>query len=588
MIRRKRYYFVGFLLALGVFLIFFAGDFFVLKGPIDKPSFTFTKENGYQSFKNGKIYRHEQAAPMLEIAGNHYEMGLQYGVLLYPEITRAIQEYQKIVNVLAKDLGIPQPFLLAYLKFKALKLYRKLPKRFQEEISGVSDGSSVPENTVIAVSLLYDVLGSHGCTSLLMRSEGGSIIHGRSQEPYGFGFGGLFGNHTVVVKQKSEGFNEITRMEIPLFMGVETGYNEAGIGYSQETYSLSEPYNKGFPIVYLARMVLEEASNLEEVLQMAEKYTIGLGSGMIWSDRKTSRGLRLEKSPKGQAFQPMDSSILWDFNNFVDAAFAVQEPPYVRLNSFNRDREKLAEGFPKKDSYAVSDAVSFFRLQKDETGKDYSWLGSKSAIANAWGQQTVIFDPEGKGFYMSLRDVYASMGRFLFYSNDFSISPIHFMDSAKMDPMVKEAGRIKSGLLPKGKRLEEWVKFATKYPNEPNASFLVVEEAFTQEKWQILYEFAYRCISLDPDVGEYRFYAGLAAFLKRNFSACKEFLNKAKDLCPEQEIFRMAVLKKMYKNSIREKELENELSILLEKYQARDYYESIVMPKIERMKKNRL
>ncbi|WP_158860198.1 C45 family autoproteolytic acyltransferase/hydolase [Lunatibacter salilacus] len=581
----KQKYSLVFLLALGILLIYLASDFFVLKGPKDNPTFAYIQENNYHSFNKGRIYRFDQAPPMLELEGNHYEIGLQYGVLLYPEIKSAVLEYKKIFKVLAKDLGIPQPFLLAYLKFKALGLYMKLPKRFQEEIKGVSEGSTVPEITIIAVSLLYDVLGSNGCTGLLMRSEDGSIIHGRSQEPFGFGFGGLFSNHTVVVKQKTKGFHEIVRMEIPLFMGVETGYNQAGIGYSEETYAISEPYDDGFPIVYLARLILEEVSDLEKVVQMAEKYTIGVGSGMIWSDRKAGRGLRLEKSPKGQVFQPMENSILWNFNNFVDSAFATQEPSYVKLLSFNRDREKLAAGFPKKPSYDISDAVSFFRLQTDETGSNYSWSGSKSAIANAWGQQTIIFDPKGYGFYMSLRDVYSAMGTFLFYSEDFSIPPKLFMTSELMDAKVKEAGRIQTGLFSKEEKLEELEQFAGKYPDDPNAQFLVAEEAFKQEEWEKLDTFASRCISLAPEVNEYRFYGGMAAYLRSDFSASKESLNFAEDLSPIQEIYRLTFLKKMHEKGTKQKEMENALVTLIENYQAMDYYESTVLPKIQRIEK---
>lgn len=585
MSKRNRKYIFGFLLVSGILLIYLASDFFILEGPKNQSSFAYKLENGYHSFQKGKIYRYEQAPPMLELEGNHYEIGLQYGVLLYPEIKRAVQEYQKIIKILAKDLGIPKPFLLAYLKYKAVRLYKKLPNRFQEEIKGVAEGSTVPENTVIAVSLLYDVLGSHGCTGLLMRSEGGTIIHGRSQEPYGFGFGGLFGNHTVVVKQKAEGFHEIVRMEIPLFMGVETGYNETGIGYSEETYSISEPYSDGFPIVYLARMLLEEVSDLEKVVQLAEKYTIGVGSGMIWSDRKTGLGLRLEKSPQGQVFQPMDNSILWDFNDFVDSTFAMQEPSYVKLLSFNQDRNKLASSFPKKAFYDISDAVSFFRLQTDDTGRNYSWSGSKSAIANAWGQQTIIFDPKGRGFYMSLSDVYSAMEPFKFYSNDFSISPTLFLDRALIDAKVKEAGRIQTGLFSKEKKLEELVQFAAKYPDDPNAQFLVAEEAFRQEEWEKLDAFASRCVSLAPEVNEYRFFAGLAAYLRSDFFASKGFLNRAEDLSPLQEIYRLTILKKMLVKGSKHNELEKELVTLIENYQAMDYYESTVLPKIKRIEK---
>lgn len=585
--KRKTKYVLLILIIIGSILLYKAKNFFILKGPEDQPAFTYTEEEGYQSFQEGKIYRYPNAVPLLEIEGDYYEMGLQYGVLLFPEIKEAVIEYRKIIRVMAQNFGIPEPFLLAYIKIKAFKLFRKLPKRFREEIKGVSDGSTVPESTVIAVSLLYDVLGSHGCTGLLMKTEACSIIHGRSQEPFGFGFGGLFGNHTVVVKQRPKGFNEITRMEIPLFMGVETGYNDKGIGYSEETYSLSESHSKGFPIVYLSRLILEKASNLEEVVELAEKYTIGVGTGMIWSDQKNGRGLLLEKSPKGQADKEMEGEILWNFNNFIDSTLAQQEPPFVGLLSFNSDREKLALGFPQKEFYGIMDAVSFFRLQVDEKGRNYSWYGSKSAIANAWGQQTVIFDPNGKGFYMSLSEVFSAMDRFIFYSNDFSISPSFVIDSAFLQPKIKKAGKIRTALLSKDKKLEELIQFASEYVNDPNAHFLVAEEAFKQDKWSVFVDHALKSFQLSPEISEYRFYAALATFYQGDLSTCFQILDGINDLIPEQEIYRLAIMIRTANNEKSKKELESHFLFLLKQYRAKEHFESKILPKIKQLEKSK-
>ena len=108
-----------------------------------------------------------------------------------------------------------------------------------------------------------------------------------------------------------------------------------------------------------------------------------------------------------------------------------------------------------------------------------------------------------------------------------------------------------------------------------------------QEKWGELDDFATKCISLAPEVSEYQFYAGLGAFLRRDLSACKEFLRNANDLNPEQEIYRLVVLKTINEKITKKKELETQLKTLIKNYQAMDYFESIVLPKIERMEKSK-
>ncbi|RPJ57857.1 MAG: hypothetical protein EHM12_08740, partial [Dehalococcoidia bacterium] len=48
--------------------------------------------NGVKStFHDGAAYRYPGMMPMLEVSGDHYEMGLQYGVLMRPEIFAAVE-----------------------------------------------------------------------------------------------------------------------------------------------------------------------------------------------------------------------------------------------------------------------------------------------------------------------------------------------------------------------------------------------------------------------------------------------------------------------------------------------------------------
>jgi hypothetical protein len=167
------------------------------------------------SFRRGVLYRHPNLPPMLEVAGNHYEMGLQYGVLLRQEILAALDSFGRIAQWMSDEQGIPVAHLWASLQAQAERLAKPLPGRFLEEARGVADGSGVPFETVLGISLIYDVGQSMGCTGVLMTGPDGTIIHGRNNDTSSFG-GEELSNLTVVVRHRPEGFNAVTHMDYPL------------------------------------------------------------------------------------------------------------------------------------------------------------------------------------------------------------------------------------------------------------------------------------------------------------------------------------------------------------------------------------
>lgn len=598
-----RKYILVFLLAGAALSIYFFAHLAAFPGKIDTPSFQPDKDNVIWTFQQGIVYRHKGTPPLLEVSGSHYEMGLQYGVLLRPEIISALSDYKNILQLSADNMKLPPPMLTAALKWQAKRMAKRLPERFREEIRGVSDGSGVPESAILAVSLLYDVLMTNGCTGVLMRTEQGAVIHGHNQEPYGFGYGGLLGKHTVVVRYKSEGYHQITHIDVPLFMGVETGYNDQGLTYTQETYSIRETNPEGFPIVYAARIALETSATLEEVHQVLGGFSIASPGGMLWSDRTEQRGMRLEVLPSQQVMQKFEHGILWDFNNIVDPELARQQHPRTNLAGFNRDRERVAAAFPGKPAYTVADAVQFLRSHHTPEGKDYSWLGSHSAIANAWGQQMVIFDPEGDGFYMALGESFAALRTVFHFQNDFSKSPERFMDAKAIDPIIEKAARISTGMLNAAERLNAYLELAKAYPAEANVHALVAHESFAQERWDLFTIHAEKAFALAPDVPEFRLYAGLAAHHAGNWQQAIEYLEDTgsayplstasvtgatehnPDLSPEQEIYRLTALASAWKNKDmqRSKRYETERQDLLERYDAVSYFKTDILPKFEKL-----
>jgi|GEM_PF-619906 len=576
---------------IAVVLAYFFLRMAAFPGKIDTPEHKpVAVDTIHSTFREGEIYRHSNQPPMLEVSGTHYEMGLQYGVLLRPEILEALEAYEDILRYIASEERIPFPILTALLKYRAGQMAGRLPERYREEIRGVSEGSGVREDVITAVSLMYDVFMTNGCTGLLMRTEYGGVIHGRSQEPYGFGYGGLLGKHTVVVRHKPQGYHAVTHMDVPLFMGVETGYNDQGLAYSEETYSIRESNSDGFPIVYLARLALETTVTLEGVNHTLDNYSVAAPGGMIWSDRNEKRGMRVELLPTAKAVQPFDESILWDFNNIVDSVLVRQQHPRTSLAGFNRDREKIAAAFPEKPAYTVADAIAFLRSRHTADSCDYSRLGNHSSIANAWGQQMVVFDPADNGFYLALGKTFAALRDVYYYQDDFAKAPSHFLEAVPLDPVLEKVARISTGLLYKEERLQAYRSLTQKYPDDGQVHFLTAYESFDQQRWDLFAHHAERAYTLASGIRQYQLYAGLAAYHEGNLHQAKNLLKGierqpvptcAGDLSPEQQLYRLTVLARADPDSAAQ--YDDEKQAILEKYGAAAYYEKVMLPKQEEL-----
>jgi len=571
----------------GIFLAYFTFKFLTFvsfPGKIANPEYKAMTEGVRSTFHSGVIYRHPGIVPLLSVSGNHFEMGLQYGVLLRPEIISALKAYKRILRWEAKKMGIPYPIFTAVLKYKAKSLSRRLPKRFLEEIKGVSRGSGVPEDAIIMTSLFYDVGMAMGCTGLLMKGKDGSIIHGRNNDWFN---GEEIGRLTVVVKYNATGYNSVTHMGFPLWMGVETGCNDKGLTFSEETYGIKKPNSKGFPIVYLARIALESCSTLDEVYHMLDKYSVIGGYGTVWSDRDEGRGAVVEHTPTAYAVKKMQGSILWNFNHIYDSKLRQQQRAKANIDGWNLDREDIASAFPKKPVYEIKDAIEFLRARKGPDGTDYSWCGTKTPICNDCGIQMVVFDPQGDGFYLAVGTSYAACQKVYHIHDDFSQSPELFMEAVPVEPVVKEAARIKNMLATKEEKLMAYVNLAQKYKQDANIHFWVAYHAFQQSKWDLFVNYALKAYSMKPFVIEYKMFAGIAAYQQKELNNVIELLENIKfsKLNPLEQIYRLVVLEKVWALRDHGKSVQYRAKIekILDKYDIHSYYRKEIIPLFEKL-----
>lgn len=555
-------------------------------GPIKASQYQATTSGNKSTFHEGVIYRHPGMVPMLEVTGDYYEMGLQYGVLLRPEIRSSLESYSKILKWSADEAGIPHSVLIALAKYQGSQMASSLPQRFQDEIRGVSDGSGVPYDSIALISLFYDVSQSMSCSGVLMKADDGSIIHARNQDTATIG-GEELGKLATIVRYNAKGYNSVIHMDYPIYLGVDTGYNDKGLCFSENTLRIRQPNENGFPVLYLIRMALEECSTIDQLRAFLDRHDIIGGSSILWSSRNEKFGFRTQLTPVAWCSTDMEGPILWDFNFIVCAELSEHNSAWNNLTNYNSDRENIASTFPKKSYYTIEDAVAFLRQQIGTDGSNYAWCGTRRPICHWNTQQFELFDPKGDGFYFGTGNYYASAQNIYHVYADFSKPPQLFMPAVPLDPLIEKVAIIENHLISKAEKLKKCIELANEYKDDANIQFIVCFKAFRLSQVDIFHEYAEKAYAMKPEVTEYKLYAGMAAYQQKEMDrsiTLLENINPAK-LSPEQDLYRLTVLERAYKTTDARKASEYNAQKLeiLDKCSAHKYYVATMVPLIDKL-----
>jgi hypothetical protein len=534
------------------------------------------------TFHEGVIYRYPGVVPMMEAEGDYYEMGLQYGVLLRPEIVSGMDSMIKILKWNADEMGVPYPALVGLIKYQARQMAARLPQKYQDEMRGVSDGSGLSYDAVVTVSLFYDAGQAMGCTGVLMRGKGGSIIQGRNNDTAAWG-GEELSRMTVIVRHKAKGLNEVTHMDQPLYMGVETGYNSKGLSFGEEVLSIKSPNPDGFSLPYLIRMIMEECSTLDDIYPFFDKYPTVGAYGCVWSDLDAGRGATVELTPTAWAKNELKGSILWNFNRLYDERLASQQKGSYNISGYNSDREAVSAVFPAKAEYSVEDAVNFVRATIGPEGIDYSWCGTSYAVCNWEASQTMIFDTNTDGFFMAVGPYFTARQNIYHYYNDFSRKPDLFMPAAPIDPVIEKAAQIDNRLISKAEKLQQYISLAGQYREDANVQFLVAYKSFRLSKVDTFVQYAEKAYSMKPSVPEYQIYAGMAAYQKKDTEKAVSLLEGVAARYPEQDLFRLTALEKasMAKDPQKSAGYKSQKQAIIDKNEAQAYYDEKILPLVD-------
>lgn len=535
-------------------------------------------------FRKGAVYRYPGIVSMYELAGDHYEMGLQYAVLAHDELAAYLVSLDRVLRWTADREHLPVEAMFDQFQQQALNIMQRLPERFCREMEGIAEGTGLSIESVALLCLTYDVMMSLRCTGVLMRTEEGRVIHARNNDTAGFG-GEEMGRLYQVVKYKAAGYNTVTHIDFPFFMGVETGYNDQGLTFSEETLAVNKPNPEGFSLPYLVRIIMEECGSLDELPEYFERYPVVGAYGTVWSDRRGGRGLVAELTPWEWACIDQETPLLWNFNHLYSNVLLPQQKPRVNINP-DLDREAIATTFPQKDFYNVDDALDFIALQTGPDGINYAHCASRNAICNKGATQAVVFDPDTQDFYMGVGIYYAARQNVYRYYDDFSRQPALFREGAAMKPALVECARIHNLLLENSEYRDQYAALTGRYKDDPQVYYLAAFYSFLAKTLDAYAEYAETAYRLAPEVGEYRLFAGLAAFQGGDPEKAVALLKDLKLVPVERkhEPLRLYALQRCYEEieSPEAKRYKEELEQFLQQYGAHEYFIQTWKPLFDR------
>jgi len=359
-----------------------------------------------------------EGVPLLDLSGAPYEVGLQYGVLLRPEIRAVYAEYDRLLNELTGG-GLRRLFFRLSLDGKVRDMRAAMPGGFEEEVRGIADGAGIPFTDFLFFAMTPEMLFDASCTSMVVR-RGDQIIHGRNFDfprPANF-----VSRYPAIVKVAVDGKIPYVNVGFAGLPGVYTGLNDRGIAASVNTAAFTK-YARGnvIPVGFLVKEVLENCATVHDVDSIME-HSSASHYFITISSRDERNAALYESLGDATTKVPMVTDTLCVANAPLSLANRQANASILSQAEYNLARENalsilraevpqtalaeyLAKVLGNHDFYSYDDFPVHQTLLQD----------SFKTINNFCTVQSVIIDWSRNAVLFSYRPSYAGFGPFLAY-----------------------------------------------------------------------------------------------------------------------------------------------------------------------------
>jgi hypothetical protein len=299
--------------------------------------------------------------PALYLAGTHYEMGYQHGVLASELIHDFRRDaYAYMADLILETLGLPRwlaDFVTKPLLYwQAAAYWDTIPPEYLEEAQGVADGAGLHALEVVLVTAIWEMYLVGGCSEFVVTGEmtaDGSMIHG-------FNYDLMAREHTLInpylamlFYRPAEGVPFSTLNTVGS-IGVNAGMNDAGLSVAWDnTYTSDDSLYEGIslpvvPFIITLRRLLESCRSLDEAVHLVvDTLPRPLADIIIIGSAEEARAVVLETAGHLYATRPLEDGAVWSSNFFRSVELA----PYDRRGDWRDvDEDEYARRFVR---YAV-------------------------------------------------------------------------------------------------------------------------------------------------------------------------------------------------------------------------------------------
>ncbi len=362
--------------------------------------------NGIKSFDNGSL-KYGYGIPVLTLKGTHYEVGLEYGVLMKDELQSVYEQLGEIEKAILRNFPVYMKFFVKVLVFVKLFLIKsRLSKNYIDELNGVSDGSGVPFNQLLIASFIPELF-TFSCTSFI-KNINGHLIHGRNLDYYF----PLIGENPIIVRYLIDGEIPYTTVGCVGYLGAFTGMNDDGITITVNAAPTVDPDDgKGKPITFEVRDLLARSKSLSDISTNLRDYHSIKGWMLTIGSNQEKKALVYNIAETHLKPTLMDGNKIFVTNTFIDDEFAHKYMSLHEAGSASSvSRFMMAERLINNVN-SIETAVDF--LSNTDFFSHKNTIGAGDVTLNNEGTlQSVVMDPSNFDIYFSSTGMYAGFSDF--------------------------------------------------------------------------------------------------------------------------------------------------------------------------------
>jgi len=419
----------GLVLLIILFVAFYA--IVVIKVPpnvpgLDLSDYSVTKTGDISRIGNNWLTKNKWGLYEMYIEGPPFERGVVNGRLA----EKLIYTQEKIFVAEIKKI-IPSNFYLGFLKYIVAWINRKLKSHIGEEynmeIYGVSLSASKDFRLIgpnymrmLNYHAAHDIghmlqdMNLVGCSSFAAlgnRTADGKIIHARN---FDFYVGDEFCKEKIVTFYAPEKGNKFVMITWGALIGTVSGMNMNGLAITVNAAKSKLPVKTTTPVTILIREMLQYASTIDEVIDIARKRKISVSESFMVSSGPEQRVLIIEKTPyRTEIFDPGTEQILCT-NHFQSEALK-DDPLNLQQIEENASMYRykrlweLLERFPKITIQSAVDVLrDRFGIHDEPIGD-----GNEKTMNQLLAHHSLVFNPNDLKMWISTGPF--GLGEFICY-----------------------------------------------------------------------------------------------------------------------------------------------------------------------------